>query len=177
MARKRKGDWVPARAYGAPLTLDQAAPSTDLVLVRTTTDEDPAQPGTGVVEAGSEVLVQRVVGQVRASMEEGSATLAMRIRVGIYDDQLDQAAFFATSLFDAGDANEPFLWQRYVRMTGGTDLFDYLSHPWWNSVDVRVARRLTRDQALYISFQAFGLGATDAIVLNVFLRSWARALM
>jgi len=164
------GDWVPMRGYGVQVTLDDLSPRVDFVLVRHGV-EDPGADNTGTLEFADDIVTQRVIGQVRCVIDEGSAVVAMRVRVGLYDDNLDQAAFYATDLFNGDDANEPFLWQRYVSLTA-QDTFDPLTHPFWSALDVRVARKLSRDQALFLSMQKVGSGV--AVRTIPYLRTFAR---
>lgn len=164
------GDWVPMRGYGLTVTLSDASPTVDYVLVRHGV-EDPGASNVGHLEFADDIVTQRVIGQVRCVVDAGTAVVAMRIRVGLYDDQLDQAAFFATNLFNGDDANEPFLWQRYCALNAG-DTFDIFADPWWSSMDVRVARRLTRDQALFLSMEKLGAGVDVRVV--PYVRTFAR---
>lgn len=164
------GDWVPMRGYGSQVTLDDLSPSVDFILVRHGV-EDPGADNTGHLEFADDIVTQRCIGQVRCVVDEGAALVAMRIRVGLYDDQLDQAAFFATTLFSGDDANEPFLWQRYMYLAA-QDTFDPLTDPWWSALDVRVARRLSRDQALFLSLEKAGPGV--AVRVSPYLRTFAR---
>lgn len=175
----RKGDWVPCRGYAQSVPLSGGSPSVEIILLRTTYDSVADDDAVARLEGAAQVVVQRVVGQVRlaAPLVEEASLVGMRIRTGIYDDELDQAAFMATSLFDGADANEPFLWQRYVAVEAGGDTFGSLGHPWWCSLDVRVARRLERNMGLFLSVQvpaAFPVGSE--VIVQPFLRTWARAV-
>jgi len=171
----RSGDWVPIRGYGSLVILTAGSQSVDFVLVRHGSETDPTASTMAIVEHGDEILTQRVIGQVR--IQSGSPVFCcMRIRVGLYDDNLDQAAFYATGLFDPDGAEEPFLWQRYLTVGSAfVDTLDVALHPWWSSFDVRVARKLPRDQALFLSVQAQAQGE-DAVTVQPFVRTRARAL-
>lgn len=164
------GDWVPCRDYAFTVTVGPAS-DYHLLLVRHG-DDILEVPAVSTVEATAELVVERVVGQVDLeAVNETQARVAMRLRVALYDDQSDQLAFYADSLFDGQEANEPFLWQRYVRCVasdGGALRFG--ANPWWGSLDVRVARKLARDQALVLTFQTL----VGSVRVTPYLRSWAR---
>lgn len=166
----RGGDWVPCRQYGDPIPYGAGNPA-NIILVRSGTGV-LAIPEESVIESPDDIVVERVIGQFELSSEEEVPVLAcLRVRVAIYDDLNDQVAFYADSLFTGTGANEPFLWQRYLRPSpdafGGLQQVD---HPWWTSVDIRVKRRLGRDQALVLSVETGGALHT----IRPFLRSWAR---
>jgi len=120
----------------------------------------------------------RTVGQVqfhRLNAEDG-LLLCMRIRTGIYDDNLDQAAFYANSFFNEDGAEEPFLWQRYLHLEPLIPPQGALADPWWTTIDVRVKRRIPRGQALFFSLQANVLptGGNGEVYVVPFLRTWCR---
>jgi len=134
-------------------------------------------------------MSKRVVGWVtfRLALENaGTLLIHERIRVGLLDDAGD-LAFYATDLNDATMANEPFLWERVAQIEVGAALTPVLwpqpdiGHPGWSQIDVRVARRLRRQDVLVYSVQAQYVTAdefdpTDVVSVFPFLRTWARAL-
>lgn len=165
------GDWVPMPAYGTSILVTPGSPL-DTVLV-SPRDEGPTAVGeVGVVETQNEVITERTVGQVHSlANEDGGGILIERIRVGLLDDA-GLAAFYADSFLDASEANEPFLWQRVTRFLDGQNNVEPFAHPFYSVVDVKVARKLQRDQALFYSVQAFG--EDTRITVTPFLRTWAR---
>jgi len=165
----KRGDWVPCRDYAVPQGVSTGpAGQYNCILVRNG-DSFLATPQVSVMESPDDVVVERVVGQWGLE-SENDALVGMRIRLAIYDDTNDQVAFYADSLFSGGGANEPFLWQRYSRPAGSLSNLDFVVHPWWCSMDVRVARRLPRDRALVLTVECL---SGDAI-FTPYLRSWAR---
>jgi hypothetical protein len=108
-----------------------------------------------------------------------------RIRVGLMSDEGD-ISVFADDMNDASQANEPFLWER-VAQVNATALTTVLwpqpdiGHPGWSQIDVRVARRLRRQDVLIYSVQLQPLTETgfdpgDVVRVIPFLRTWARGL-
>lgn len=167
------GDWVPLPAWGAQENVDDATPL-DLLLVAPR-DAIGATGEVGTVETVNELVVERVVGYVdieNPEIGEDEVRVIERIRVGLYDDN-GLVAFYSDDPQDASQANEPFLWQRVSRMDAGQNNNNVVVHPWWTFLDVKSARRLSRDQALFYSIWTVGASMTR---LNVtpFLRSWAR---
>lgn len=157
------GDWVPCRGYGSFGTLSAGVgfDRTDILLLR----HGSVVAGTGgdaQIDFASEIVVKRTIGQIQfvAADNANPVVIAMRLRVALYDDALDQTAFYTNNLFNEDGAEEPFLWQRYFTMAVGNSL-DVVNHPWWSSMDVRVARKLPRDQALFLSIQIL-IDAGDA---------------
>lgn len=170
MARA-SGDWVPIRGWGQDAATVIPGPPADFVLV-SPRDEDPVGPGeVGVVEVQNEVVVERVVGQVQFFPSDDTLIIE-RIRVGLLDNA-GLAAFYTDDFSLGPDANEPFSWQRVSQGIGGTTNMDSpIGHPYWSTIDSRVSRKLTRDQALFYSVQVFGVGV--GVRVGLYLRSWAR---
>lgn len=188
------GDWVPMTGYGSQLTLD-LDPTLTLFsldqLIVGTGDDQGLSAEVAIVETQAEVLVKRVVGGVvfRAAVVDPTAVLIKeRIRVGLLDDEGTPSFFAYDSLRDASQANEPFLWERLSCIelgeaaTAGARTWPQadVGHPGWSMIDVRVARKLQRSEALFYSVQvsAFsgGFVAEDLFTVVPCLRAWARAL-
>lgn len=166
-----RGDWVPNRNWGDNLVV-VAGTATNVLLVRHESVLPALAPTetSGVPEDSDDIVVERVVGQWEAiTTGEDPAICLARIRVGLYDDIDDTAAFYSDDFNDGLEANEPFLWQRIVSATE-ISLIDPVVHPGWSMLDVRVSRKLTRDQALF--FSVFAVNADAQI--RVWVRSWAR---
>jgi len=164
-----RGDWVPCRDYGVPSGASGAEPA-NIVLVAHGDFPVAQTAPTAVPEVTDQIVVERVVGQIDVFTSGSPAGLwCARIRVALYDDNTDSLAVYADDLFSDIEANEPFLWQRY----GGVSeirLMDPVVPPEWSMLDVRVSRKLSREQALILTVQT---SASDVIV-TPFLRSWAR---
>lgn len=169
----RRGDWVPCRGYGLADSVTPASESHTILVKHG--DDQLAVPGVSVIEETDDIVVERVVGQWGGfTVSEDTVRLCLRIRVAIYDDNSDSLAFYADDLFGAEDANEPFLWQRYVELFPGVTPLQVSMHPGWSMIDVRVARKLSREQALVLTVACqSNLGSPQATV-TMFLRSWAR---
>lgn len=168
----KRGDWVPCRNYGDSQVVIGAT-TENFLLVRHGETILASQSPEETVETTDDIITERVVGQFDiVNSSEETTLIAVRLRVGLYDDTADIAAFYADSLTDGPDANEPFLWQRYFRIQPGFTLIDTLHEPTWSMIDCRVARKLTREQALF--FSVFSLNANVGVVL--YLRMWARSL-
>jgi len=174
-----KGDWVPCRNYGMSNTITVGDGIGITLLVRHGSTATPEAP-EAVMETTDDLVVERVVGQINLTYgAEGEAVFvraAARIVVGIYDDNSDAVAIYEDSLFGGGDANSPFLWQRYFYLTvapGG--MLEQYADPGWGAVDCRVNRRLTRGQCLLLLHQMSTTGeVTDSLELVPYLRSWVR---
>lgn len=185
------GDWVPCLNYGVQTELDIIVPNLlglDNVLVGV----GPATIGSlgdiATVETEDEVMTKRVVGDIvfrGALLQDHSLLIHERIRVGLRDDG-GVMSFFANDFQEASQANEPFLWERVQTFEAEANVaFMWpagpLSHPGYSHVDVRVARRLSREQVLVYSVQVLSITAApfdveDVIYVFPFLRTWARAL-
>lgn len=161
-----RGDWVPCRGYGELGLATPVAPQ-HVILVRHG-DSILAPAEESVVEETDDIVVNRVVGQVAIRSADTPTFVCLRIRVGLYDDTLDQVAFYASSLFAGPDANEPFLWQRYIEASANWSILANFS-PAWSMIDSRVSRRLSRDQALVLTIETVSVNV-DFIP---WLRSWA----
>lgn len=184
------GDWVPCVEYGEQVSLALLGQvwSNDILLVTVGSGQLGFNGEVGTVEREAEVLCKRIVGPMCFRMnflETHSILVHERIRVGMQDDTGTQA-FFATDLNDASDANETFLWERCSIMEA-TSLVTlnwpdpFVSHPGWGALDVRVARRLRRQDVLVYSIAIEHITATvfdasDVVTVFPFLRTWARAL-
>lgn len=165
----RRGDWVPCRDYGVPTGASGAEPA-QIILVAHGDFPVSQTAATGVPEVTDAIVVERVVGQLDVfTTAEPSGLWCARIRVALYDDNTDALAVYADDLFDGGEANEPFLWQRYGA-NSEIRLLDTIVHPGWSMIDVRVSRRLARDQALILTLQS----SSADVIMTPFLRSWAR---
>jgi len=186
------GDWVPQTRYALPTTLSLDGALTEFsinMLLLSTGDDLGLVAEVGVVETQREVLAKRVIGGVvfRANVSEDSTVYVHeRIRVGMLNADGDPS-FFATNMNDADDANEPFLWERVstIALTEGfTSTWPQadVGHPGWSQIDCRVARKLTRADALYYSvsvtrFEAGFFSVGDVFIVTSALRTWARALV
>lgn len=187
------GDWVPCVRYGTQVS---AALNTDLGVLEAQTILCAVGNSTlggfgevGTVETEAEVMTKRVVGWVtfRGALEQaGTLIVHERIRVGLLDDVGD-LSFYADDLSDATMANEPFLWERVAQIEVAAPLTPFIwpqpdvGHPGWSYIDVKVARRLRRQDVLVYSIQANFITAdefevTDVFTVFPFLRTWARAL-
>lgn len=170
---KRDGDWVPCLDWGGTGFSLIGDPFVGLLVAA----RDVLGVGTGLVgvmEHGQAVWVDRVVGQVELVLaSEDQALVIERVVVGILDDD-NNFALFADAYTDATQANEPFLWQRVSRMTltGESNLGPAgVAHPWWGCIDIRVGRRLNRQEALFYVCEVSGSVAGQVRVIP-FLRSW-----
>lgn len=188
------GDWVPCQNYGsqqiAELQIAPAVPGFFLNVIL-------VQPGdalgefaqVAVVEPEEEVITKRVVGWVthRASPDQDRTVIVHeRIRVALLDVD-GNLSFFALDLQDQNDANEPFLWERVSQL----ELFAGLITSWpspdvgtmdYSRIDVSVARKLSRSEALVYSVQWNFVGAGEVSPNDIFttfpyLRTWARTKM
>lgn len=185
------GDWVPMTRYGLQTQMSVNPALTEWtinMLLLSTGDDLGLVPEVGIVETQNDVLAKRVVGGVlfRSSMAL-NATLIVheRIRVGLLNADGDPS-FFATELNDADDANEPFLWERMSQIaTLAEEVYTWpqadVGDPRWSMIDCRVARRLSRAEALYYSvsvtkYEAAAFGVGDVITVLGYMRTWARAL-
>lgn len=186
------GDWVPCIRYGTQQSADLNPALTEFTLNVLLVGVGAANIGTqgevGTVEVESEVLTKRVVGPMmfRAAFVEGHTLIVHeRIRVALRNDTGD-LSFYAEDLNEANDANEPFLWERVatLEVTPGV-VYTWpqadVGHPGWSTIDVRVARRLRRQDALIYSvqvnqFEGGGFDVTDLFTIVPWLRTWARAL-
>lgn len=185
------GDWVPCLNYGEQTTLDIQVPtilSFDEVLVGVGPAEIGSLGDVATVEVEDEVLAKRVVGWVlfrTATVADHTVLVHERIRVGLRDDQ-GVMSFFATDFQVDTEANEPFLWERVAILDIPAGIaVNYpeatVGHPGWSSIDVRVARRLRRQDVLVYSIKVTSLTAAPFAVEDVFsfiphLRTWARSL-
>lgn len=186
------GDWVPCLNYGVGVTLDLQTPtllSFDEVLVGVGPAEIGSFGDVATVEVEDEVMVKRVVGWVTwrcATNEDHSVLVHERIRVGLRDDG-GVMSFFANDFQVATEANEPFLWERVsqVDIPGPGIVTAWPSpefgHPGWSQIDVRVARRLRRQDVLVYSVKVLSLTAApwdvaDIVSFFPHLRTWARSL-
>jgi len=164
-----RGDWVPCQGWGEQFGAVAAQPATNILLVRHG-ELFAAQAAVAVVEDSDDIVVERVVGQLDVfETGEDPVLVLMRIRLGLYDDANNLAAFYADDFNDGPQANEPFLWQRVVQATE-IRLIDPIVSPAWSMVDVKVSRRIKRDQALFLSVQAVNADC----IFTPWLRSWAR---
>lgn len=182
------GDWVPCLNYGSQVLGDfgNGMFSVDNVLVGVGPDNIGDFPDIATVEVEEEVMTKRVVGWVAhrcAVVEPGPVIVHERIRVGLRDAG-GVMSFFAEDLNDSDQANEPFLWERVAVIdvgTGGTTWPQPdFGHVGWAQIDVRVSRRLRRQDVLvysvhYEAVQA-QLDPTDVMSVFPWLRTWARAL-
>lgn len=186
------GDWVPCVEYGEQIVfaLDAASQTwhIDVALVTVGAGQLGFNGEVGTVEREAEVLCKRVVGPLclrMAFLETHSLLVHERIRVGLQADDGTQS-FYALDLNDAADANEPFLWERcsmfeLPSLQVATWPDPFVSHPGWGPLDVRVARRLRRQDVLVYSCSVTHVTATvfdasDVVSVFPFLRTWARAL-
>lgn len=192
MARRRgQGDWVPCDFYGQDISVTTAAggaegPLTGFLLVRHGMTSDLGQPPmnhpqVAVIEPSDDISVERVVGQIEVRRTDSAvnyAWLAMRITKVVFDEDSNQFASWEDSLFDADDANSPFLWQRYVKLaelTPGINLAYLGVDMMWSHLDVRVGRLLERNEALMMLLQARPVGTApgpNTWQIMPFLRSW-----
>lgn len=164
----RRGDWVPCRDWG-DIETAIAGVATEYVLLRHG-DNILQVPAISAMEETDDIVCERVVGQYELlSTGEDPVTVICRIRVGIYDDLNDTAAFYADDFNDANQANEPFLWQRIMVATEISSI-DAIVSPAWSMVDCRVKRKLSREQALF--FSVFPVNAD--VQVRAWLRTWAR---
>lgn len=176
---RRGGDWVPCEEWGTDLEVgtNLAANIPLVTTVDTVLGTGLPTREVGTVEVGSEVIVNRVVGQVHliANAAEGDIRYIERIRVGIRDNA-GLFAFFANEFEDAADANESFLWQRVGFLEAGAqNIIAAFGHPYWSCIDCRVSRRLKDGQALYYTVQNVAT-STSTLIVRPFLRSWARTV-
>jgi len=176
-----RGDWLPCRGYGSNLSWVSGGddPFTSILLAT------PA-PLEGELEAASQarvqenaraIVVNRVVGCFQISVDsaagDGNLEVMMRIHVGIYDHDNNQAAFEETSLFGAEEGEQPFLWQRLMMLNEA--VAGYLSpdyDPYWTSLDVRVSRYIPTGMGLFLSIQGRA-SAGNVVRLSPWIRSWA----
>lgn len=168
------GDWVPCQGYGVTEGVDDSTGVLSFALV-IPRDQLGLAGEVASVETHNEVVTERVIGYVDIEVPEAAddeIRVIERIRVGLYDDA-GLAAFYADSLADAPQANEPFLWQRVSRYDAGQNNNNVVCHPWWSYLDVKSARKLERQQFLAYSVQTFG-AATERVNVTPFLRTWAR---
>lgn len=178
MARMSKGDWVPCRNYAA-VNSELAGVMGVVLLARHGSTGTPEAP-EAVMEVTDDLVVERVVGQVRCVFvpedENIGGFFALRIVVGIYDDNSDAVALYEDSLTSGSDANSPFVWQRYFFQTAGPGgSLDTILDPGWSAIDTRVSRRLDRSQCLLLLFQGAGIAAgADEYQVTPYLRSWVR---
>jgi len=171
-------DWVPCRDYGVAATISSAGFGGQLDFLLLRHGSVVGVQGDAQLDVAPAITVQRMIGQMEFDGYALSAQtlICMRLRVALYDEQTDQTAYFANSLFDEDGAEEAFLWQRYFRMQPESNTLDPLMHPWWTSlIDVRVARKIPRDQALFLTVQAASMAVGDAVRVIPFLRSYARS--
>lgn len=188
------GDWVPCLRYGiqqdADIDLANDWLNLDIVLVGVGNASIGLAGEVATVETEATVLTKRVVGPLLfrcAFVEDHAIVIHERIRVALRDDA-GLLAFYAIDLNDQNEANEPFLWERVstLEVTGGAAPIveswpnPVISHPGWGPLDVGVARRLRRQDALVYTCQVsqltanpFGVGDVFSVV--PFLRTWARA--
>lgn len=186
------GDWAPCQRYGIQqdILLDPADFSVsrlDVILVGVGAATIGDVPETATFEVEDEAIVKRVVGWVGfrvALLEPLTLIVHERIRVGLRDSDGDMT-FFAEDLNGTADANEPFLWERssLIELTGGiphTWPQPDVGHPGWAQVDVRVARRLRRQDVLVYSVQMQAVNGdfdvTDVRTVFPWLRTWGRVL-
>lgn len=167
---RRGGDWVPCLGYGSVGFITAATPA-DVLLVAARQNLTPGGGEIALREDDDDLIVHRVVGSMELSLAtEDPDGLAERIRMGLFDDA-GLIAFFADSFEDASQANEPFLWQRNTQYTvTGQSNQDFLAHPYWSLIDIRVKRRIRRDEGLFWSGQI--TSATAQIRFVPRLRSW-----
>lgn len=190
------GDWVPCAGYGQALRADlpldgplEGKLVLETLLVAPGPDLFTESGDVANVEMETEVLVKRVIGPIAFAVtlqDDHDVVIHERIRVGLRQDD-GTATFFAVSMEDAEDANEPFLWERvsHDQYSGGAVYYwplPAISHPYFGPVDVKVARKLRRQEALYYSVEVTNLTAAnvftiaDLFIVRPYLRSWARAL-
>lgn len=185
------GDWVPCFRYGTStagaVDTVNGIITVNFLLVQVGAADQGVIGDIASVETEDEVITKRVVGPVlfRLSfIEDVSVVVHERIRVALLSDDGD-LSFFATDLNDASQANEPFLWERVSQtsLVAGT-VAEWpqpdFSHPGYSELDVRVARKLRRHEALVYSVQvaaqAGDFNVEDLVLVRPFLRTWARAL-
>lgn len=130
--------------------------------------------------------VLRIVGQIgcRASTLAGGAAAqghVVKLRVGVGMQIGGTTA--ASGGMAATESIDEFMWERAVvalpgastaagRNTVWLQHLDPTRNPWWTSVDIRVSRRLTPPQFLFLSAQTF----SDAPVLTdiISVGGWLR---
>lgn len=180
MVNRRHGDWVPCVGWGDPGTALFGDPTVTLLVAAR--EEILVNAGAvGTLETNDNILVHRVVGcvSITQASEDALGFIHERIVVGILDDD-NNFALFADDYNDASQANEPFMWTRIQQMlvAGETNMGPTgAAHPYYANIDVRVKRRLFRDQALFHVTQVVGVvGGPDPQARVVpFLRSYCTA--
>jgi len=165
-----RGDWVPCQTWGTQSGIVAALEPTNILLVRH--GELFSPPDVAVMEETDDLIVERVVGQLDLfATGEDEVLVIARIRLGLYDDVANTAAFYSDDFASGPEANEPFLWQRvYILPNNALRALDITVHPAWSMIDVKVSRRIQRDQALFLSVASVNADA----IMTPFLRSWVR---
>lgn len=182
---RQQGDWVPNVNYGNLLTMVGGAGGTGVlngtILVRHGLTSDTADtmshPQVGVMEQSDDLMVHRVVGQIQLNDEtdtEPSVQIAhLRIVKAIYDEDSNAFATFEDDLNTGDDANSPFLWERHISIRFGADTLNPIdADAPWSHIDVRVNRKLQRDEALVLLYQLQAPGTQHEVQMRVWVRSW-----
>lgn len=186
------GDWVPCQNYGRQTTAQLDPTSSfwevNFVLVAVGNSAFGNLGEVATVEVESEVLTRRVVGWMHprcATLDPHDILIRERIRVGLSDD-IGNLSFFAESFEDASQANEAFLWERAQagRLNANEVYWPRVEqgvHTGWRAIDVRVARRLRRQDVLVYTVQFHQLTAapwngSDLLTVIPHLRTWARTI-
>lgn len=186
------GDWVPCQQYCQEVVGDLTVVpgptviQAQVILCAVGPDTIGAFPDVATVEVEEEVLTKRVVGWVffRCALTEPTPCMIHeRIRVGLRD-QIGNMSFFASDFSQPDEANEPFLWERIHCQDIGQVATMWpqgdFGNPGWGKLDVRVARRLRRQDVLVYTCQFMSLTVpfdpSDVCAVIPGLRTWARTL-
>ncbi len=165
-------DWVPCESYGAPVALPDSSGVTPTDIILATPVQISEAPQVTAPDEADDITVLRTIGQFEINIfnvsgdlvDAAQAQLSMRLRTAV-QDSLGSPLTYTDDLRLDTDANEPFLWQRYINgwpaaISGGNQFvgFNLMTanrHPFWTSIDCRVKRRLSLQESTVLSVALF----------------------